>query len=223
MAQPIQIQTIFVTTCFAHNITLIECPQIYFKNNTCAVSRYWKSQRNRCCMTCDKNTFYANNAYFQNYWGSRLCPSSGILNTRKQNVKKTEYVSEKYSLLGCYAVWILFEQTFRRNISTPSGWQESLIIEAIRSSETSLLIRATRRNISEDAILHVSCCSVRASNLGEYRMFRNWILSARFYPSWKIGRKESEESAMCRMSRYMQITEGWGWPGKVSASYLCGR
>jgi hypothetical protein len=34
---------------------------------------------------------------------------------------------EEWHLLGCYAVWLLYEPTFRRNLAPPSsGWQESV-------------------------------------------------------------------------------------------------
>jgi hypothetical protein len=93
---------------------------------------------------------------------------------------------EEFRLLGCDAVWLLLEPTLRRNKSPPSsGWivfllsvlqllvtanfTSSLILltlmkmmkETICSSETLVLTRATRRNITEDGILH----SHRSENL----------------------------------------------------------
>jgi hypothetical protein len=86
---------------------------------------------------------------------------------------------EECRLLWCYAVWLLYVPTFRKNVSSPSsGWREStsweqrlqqlatanvvprvpilfiLIMETRRSSETSVLTRATRRHIPEGEILH---------------------------------------------------------------------
>jgi hypothetical protein len=46
------------------------------------------------------------------------------------------------------------------------------IMEAIRSSETSVLTRATRRNIPEDGILH----SHRRDNLKSYIALTGWVL-----------------------------------------------
>jgi hypothetical protein len=35
--------------------------------------------------------------------------------------------SEEWCILGCYAVWLLWEPTFQRNLAPPSsGWQESV-------------------------------------------------------------------------------------------------
>jgi hypothetical protein len=48
----------------------------------------------------------------------------------------------------------------------------TLMMEALRSSETSVLTRATRRNIPEDGILH----SYRCENLKSYIALSDWAL-----------------------------------------------
>jgi hypothetical protein len=48
----------------------------------------------------------------------------------------------------------------------------TLIMEALSSSETSILTRTTRRNISEDDILH----SHRHENLKSYRALTGWAM-----------------------------------------------
>jgi hypothetical protein len=48
----------------------------------------------------------------------------------------------------------------------------TLMMEALRPSETSILIRATRRNIPEDAILH----SHGRENLKSYIASTGWTL-----------------------------------------------
>jgi hypothetical protein len=90
---------------------------------------------------------------------------------------------EEWRLLGCYAVWLLSEPTFRRNLaffirvtrigelgttqaatcnrrtlrrsisSQRTSVASCLMKEAPSSSETSVLTRATRRNNREDTIL----------------------------------------------------------------------
>jgi hypothetical protein len=48
----------------------------------------------------------------------------------------------------------------------------TLMMEALNSSETSVLTRTTRRNIQEDAILH----SHRRENLKSYIALSGWTL-----------------------------------------------
>jgi hypothetical protein len=77
---------------------------------------------------------------------------------------------EECRLLGCYAVWFLQEPTlcsvFRLLITVnavPSApILVTLMIEAIRSSETSVPTRSTWRNIPEDAFFRVA--AVKTSN-----------------------------------------------------------
>jgi hypothetical protein len=56
----------------------------------------------------------------------------------------------------------------------------TLMIEAIRSSDTSVLTRTTRRNITEDGILH----SHRRENLKSYIALTGWVLSRRRGTNW---------------------------------------
>jgi hypothetical protein len=72
---------------------------------------------------------------------------------------------------------LLFLCSVRRLLVTARVVPSSLILvtlmkEALRSSETSVLTRATQRNIPEDAILH----SHRRKNLKSYIILTGWTL-----------------------------------------------
>jgi hypothetical protein len=61
------------------------------------------------------------------------------------------------------------------NVITGSPILVTLIIEVTRYSETSVLIRATRRNISEDGIIH----SHRREDIKSYIALTGWVLQRR--------------------------------------------
>jgi hypothetical protein len=109
-----------------------------------------------------------------NYWLLRLCLSSGILKTRKHNVRFDVFtaVTMKNAIFWDVAscrpcVNRRFGGTFRLHLQdcslqTPAYAGSSLAdfstlkIEAIRSSETSVHTRSTRRHIPEDRKHNVS-------------------------------------------------------------------
>jgi hypothetical protein len=84
-----------------------------------------------------------------------------------RDTKQTVSANEECRPLGWYAVWLL-QPTFRRNLVPPSADTANvvpsssilvtLMTEALRTSETSVLTRVTRRYIQENGILHSHCC-----------------------------------------------------------------
>jgi hypothetical protein len=91
--------------------------------------------------------------------------SSGML--RRVALVRTD-ISEELSA-SFNRVWVIFLRIVRRLLITASFVPSSTILiilmkEALSSSETSVLTRATRCNIPEDAIIH----SHRRENLKSY-------------------------------------------------------
>jgi hypothetical protein len=86
------------------------------------------------------------------------------------------------------------------------------MMEALRSSETSVLTRATRRNIPEDAILH----SHRRENLKSYLALTSWTLFRRCNVSpvrYELGIYNPEDAILHSHRRenlkpYLALT-GW--------------
>jgi hypothetical protein len=87
-----------------------------------------------------------------------------ILNLGQRHTESI--VGEEWRLLGCYPCGLLVTAS----IVPSSSILVTLMKEALSSSETLFLTRATRRNIPEDAILH----SHRHENLKSYIALTGW-------------------------------------------------
>jgi hypothetical protein len=89
-------------------------------------------------------------------------PSSGML--RRVALVRTDVSEERSCRSMCQLL-------VTPNVVPSSPIMVTLIIEALGSSETSVLTRATLRRIPEDDILH----SRRRENLKSYIAFINWL------------------------------------------------
>jgi hypothetical protein len=129
------------------------------------------SFQNRCT---SKNGFF---------WDVTPCGSSRNRSSKELSASfiRATRIGELGTTLGTDARWywycyhLVFLRSFRRLLVTASVLLSSPILvtlmkEALRSSQTSVFIRATRRNIPEDAILH----SHRRENLQSYIGVPHW-------------------------------------------------
>jgi hypothetical protein len=79
--------------------------------------------------------------------------------TRIGDLDKAKQAAKKYLLVTC-------------NVVPGSSILVTLMMEAVLSYETSVLTRATRRNIPEDSIIH----SHRRENFKSYIALTGWAL-----------------------------------------------
>jgi hypothetical protein len=70
-----------------------------------------------CCLQCCTSSFCL--LVISSEWSNCLCTC--------YQLDGADVVSEDCHLLGCYAIWLLYEPTSQRNVLPPSsGWQESV-------------------------------------------------------------------------------------------------
>jgi hypothetical protein len=80
--------------------------------------------------------------------------------------------NEEYRLLGCYAKWLLYETTFRRNVGLYHQGSCHLGDGGAIFFDMSVITTVTRRNIPEDGTVH----SHRHENLKSYIALTGWVL-----------------------------------------------
>jgi hypothetical protein len=91
-------------------------------------------------------------------------PSSGML--RRVAFVRTDVSNER--IAECCVLWLLVIVNFVHS----SPILVTLTMEAICSSDTSVLIRATWRNFPQDGIVHSHCLE----NLKSYIALTGWVL-----------------------------------------------
>jgi hypothetical protein len=87
------------------------------------------------------------------------------------DLKELTNLHDECRLLGCYAICSVLRLLVTANVHS-SPILVTMIMEAISSSETSVLIRATRRNIPGNSIPH----RPRRENLMYYIALIGWAL-----------------------------------------------
>jgi hypothetical protein len=100
-------------------------------------------------------------------------PSSGTL--RRVALVRTDVSEERITFVIRAFLLSLVRLLVSANVCPGSPTLVILMMKAIRTSETSVITRATRRNILEDCIRH----SRRRENLNTYTLLTGWDLYRR--------------------------------------------
>jgi hypothetical protein len=89
-------------------------------------------------------------------------------NVREDAILQIIQRSFRIGTTHCSVLWLLIKAKAVPSSPIPI----TLMMEVLRSSDTSLLTRATRRNTPEDGILHSHCCEI----LKSYIALTGWAL-----------------------------------------------